>query len=317
VDDDSENHRIVNSILGDDYKIRVATNGLKALELAKVEPSPRLILLDVIMPYMYGYEVCSQLKADPKTRDIPVIFLTGNTDVADEMRGFQRPAAYLWTGDCGPLPAHDLRCRRLYDFLVVDEKHIAILISDVSGHGLSSALIASMLQTAFASRLAWAFDPVRVLCGLNQALHGKFERHFVTAAYVFVDTDKGMMSYAGAGHPPLLLWQSATRRAMQCEQNGLMLRPLADAEYSAAVFTLQKDDRMLLFTDGIVQTKNPSGVEFGTDRLQQELEAKHDLPVNRFVDTLLYSLSSWSDQAIGPRQSDNITLIAIDFQEQS
>jgi serine phosphatase RsbU (regulator of sigma subunit) len=74
---------------------------------------------------------------------------------------------------------------------------------------------------------------------------------------------------------------------------------------------------MLLFTDGIVQTKNPSGVEFGTDRLQQELEAKHDLPVNRFVDTLLYSLSSWSDQAIGPRQSDNITLIAIDFQEQS
>ena len=370
VDDDSENLRIVNSILGDDYRIRVATNGLKALELAKVEPSPRLILLDVIMPYMVGYEVCSQLKADPKTRDIPVIFLTGKTDVADETRGFQVGAVdYIHKPFSPPIVAARVRTHLMlrdahqtvaqqllimnselemarqvqlsilprdlphlcgleiaarylpmssvagdfYDFLVVDEKHIAILIADVSGHGLPSALIASMLQTAFASQLAWASDPVRVLSGLNQALHGKFERHFVTAAYVFVDIDKGMMSYAGAGHPPLLLWQSATQRVVQCEQNGLLLGPFADAEYSAAVFTLQMGDRILLFTDGIVETKNPSGVEFGTDRLRQALEAKHDLPANRFVDTLLYSLSNWSEQAIGPCQSDDITLLAIDF----
>ena len=88
VDDDPENIEIVNSILGEEHEIRVAKNGVKALELANMEPSPGLILLDVIMPHMDGYEVCKHLKADPKTRDIPVIFLTGKTDVVNEMRGF-------------------------------------------------------------------------------------------------------------------------------------------------------------------------------------------------------------------------------------
>jgi len=58
VDDDSENVQVVHSILKDRYKIRAATNGAKALELAKVEPLPDLILLDVMMPQMDGYEVC-------------------------------------------------------------------------------------------------------------------------------------------------------------------------------------------------------------------------------------------------------------------
>src|SRR5262252_4148376 len=77
VDDDPENIEIVNSILGEKYEIRVAKNGVKALELANMEPMPGLILLDVIMPHMDGYEVCTHLKADAKTRGVPVIFLTG------------------------------------------------------------------------------------------------------------------------------------------------------------------------------------------------------------------------------------------------
>src|SRR5215831_21000921 len=88
VDDDPENIEIVNSILGDKYEIRVAKNGVKALELANTEPTPGLILLDVIMPHMDGYEACKHLKEDAKTRDIPVIFLTGKTDVVDETHGF-------------------------------------------------------------------------------------------------------------------------------------------------------------------------------------------------------------------------------------
>src|SRR6516165_3749923 len=89
VDDDSENIRVVHSILKDRYKIRVATNGAKALDLAKTEPLPDLILLDVMMPEMDGYQVCRHLKASQETCDIPVIFLTGKTEVADETRGFE------------------------------------------------------------------------------------------------------------------------------------------------------------------------------------------------------------------------------------
>ena len=89
VDDAPANIQVANSILKDIYKIRIATSGAKALELANVTPPPDLILLDVMMPEMDGYEVCARLKIAPETRDIPVIFLTGQTEIEDETRGFE------------------------------------------------------------------------------------------------------------------------------------------------------------------------------------------------------------------------------------
>ena len=80
-----------------------------------------------------------------------------------------------------------------YDFIVVDEKHLGILVADVSGHGLPAALIASMLKAALSAQSAHACDPARVLAGLNQSLCGKFKHHFATAAYVFVDMEKNSM----------------------------------------------------------------------------------------------------------------------------
>src|SRR5947209_9916150 len=92
-----------------------------------------------------------------------------------------------------------------YDFLCVDEKRVGVLVADVTGHGVPAALIASMLKIAFAGQVDHAEDPARVLAGLNRALCGKFEEHFVTAAYVFVDLNTCVLRYAGAGHPPLLM----------------------------------------------------------------------------------------------------------------
>src|SRR5882757_2742405 len=107
-----------------------------------------------------------------------------------------------------------------YDFIVVDEKRIGILAADVSGHGMPAALIASMLKIALSSQVGHADDPAQVLLGLNQALCGKFEHHFVTAAYIFVDMQKLTLSYAGAGHPPLLLW-GGSQGLRSVEENGL------------------------------------------------------------------------------------------------
>jgi sigma-B regulation protein RsbU (phosphoserine phosphatase) len=89
VDDAPANLQVVRSILKDDFKIRVATSGAKALDLVKVKPHPDLILLDVMMPEMDGYEVCGILKSTPLARDIPVIFLTGKTETDDETKGFE------------------------------------------------------------------------------------------------------------------------------------------------------------------------------------------------------------------------------------
>jgi class 3 adenylate cyclase len=88
VDDTPENIQILMGTLKDQYAIVAAINGDKALKMAVAEPRPDLILLDIMMPGMDGFEVCSRLKADPITRDIPVIFLSALDDTANKVKGF-------------------------------------------------------------------------------------------------------------------------------------------------------------------------------------------------------------------------------------
>ena len=89
VDDTPANIAAALAILKDQYRTRVATGGAKALEHAGAADKPDLILLDVTMPEMDGYEVCGRLKADPQTASIPVVFLTARTEAEDEAKGFE------------------------------------------------------------------------------------------------------------------------------------------------------------------------------------------------------------------------------------
>ncbi|RZI85520.1 MAG: two-component system response regulator [Rubrivivax sp.] len=88
VDDAPTNLNLVAGLLNKHYRIKLASSGQKALEVAQRTP-PDLILLDLMMPEMDGYEVCRRLKADERTRHIPVIFLTAMQDAQDEARGFE------------------------------------------------------------------------------------------------------------------------------------------------------------------------------------------------------------------------------------
>lgn len=87
VDDIPTNIQVLAEALRQQHRVKVATNGRDALAIAHAEPRPDMILLDVMMPEMDGFEVCRQLKADPATRHIPVIFVTAKDDVADEEHG--------------------------------------------------------------------------------------------------------------------------------------------------------------------------------------------------------------------------------------
>jgi putative two-component system response regulator len=87
VDDNPQNLTVLGELLCQHYKVRAANSGRRALELAAQHPLPDLVLLDVMMPGMSGYEVLEQLRADPRTRDIPVIFTTAMNAAEDEQRG--------------------------------------------------------------------------------------------------------------------------------------------------------------------------------------------------------------------------------------
>jgi putative two-component system response regulator len=89
VDDVKSNLLTLNEILKNNYIVQIAMNGNKALEIANKSPSPDIILLDVLMPGMDGYEVCRQLKRGRRTADIPVIFVTSMNEIEDETYGLQ------------------------------------------------------------------------------------------------------------------------------------------------------------------------------------------------------------------------------------
>jgi phosphoserine phosphatase RsbU/P len=198
-----------------------------------------------------------------------------------------------------------------YDFIVVDEKHIGILVADVSGHGMPAALIASMLKIALSAQVVHAADPAQVLLGLNQALCGKFEHHYVTAAYLFVDMEKRTLTYAGAGHPPLLLWGRSAKGVRDVLENGLFLGKFPFATYSSVELPFKAGDRVLLYTDGISETTNPAEVQFGANRFKQFLETEQSTSADQFSDRLLKEVSRWSARGPAEDLDDDITMVAI------
>lgn len=368
VDDTPTNIGVISGALKDSYKTKIATTGVKALAIASAEEKPDLILLDVMMPEMDGYEVCRRLKADPTTNEIPVIFLTGQTSADDETNGFAVGAVDYVHKPFSPavvkarvrshiqlrearaqlanqllainvelemarqiqlsilphtlpkLAGLDIAARFLpmtsvagdfYDFISIDDKHLGILIADVSGHGLPSALIASMLQVALTAQGAHASEPDKVLSGLNHALCGKFTQNFVTAAYVYLDLEKNSLCYAGAGHPPLLLCRGSSGKAAKVLENGLILGMFPEATYETLELPLELGDRIVLYTDGILEAANPAEEQFGADRFMHFMEKNKSMHAAQFADALLDEISRWLERPPEQGQQDDITLLVI------
>ncbi len=102
VDDTPENLTLMSGLLKENYKVKIANSGEKALKIAASETPPNLILLDIMMPGLDGFEVCRQLKNDPETKDIPVIFLTAKSEIEDEKKGLELGAVDYITKPISP-----------------------------------------------------------------------------------------------------------------------------------------------------------------------------------------------------------------------
>jgi sigma-B regulation protein RsbU (phosphoserine phosphatase) len=200
-----------------------------------------------------------------------------------------------------------------YDFVKLDEKRLGILVADVSGHGVPASLISSMVKIAFASQTSNATDPARVLAEINTILYGKLEADFVTAGYLFVDTAEETVQYAGAGHPPLYVWRGTEKEIYEFRENGIILGQLADAQYQNIMFGLKPQDRLFLYTDGIVEASRATGEIFGFERLKAFMKAHAELPADEFADTFIAHLVNWSGKRTEKSLDDDLTLIVADY----
>jgi phosphoserine phosphatase RsbU/P len=193
-----------------------------------------------------------------------------------------------------------------YDFLVADENQAGLLIADVSGHGIPAALIASMVKLAATSQRAHAAEPAALLSGMNRALCGNTQNQFVTAAYLHLDAPSASLRYSAAGHPPLLLLRQGA--VTEIEENGLLLGVFPVADFSTAVHPLAPGDRLVLYTDGIIEAFNAKREEFGQSRLQALLQKGAPLSPQEAADLIIVSVQEWSKS-----QDDDLTVLVCDY----
>ena len=197
-----------------------------------------------------------------------------------------------------------------YDFLQKDDG-LGVLIADVSGHGVPAALSASMVKVAIRAQRDWADDPARVLSGLNSILCGNLQGQFVTAGYLYLDPLRGALTYAGAGHPPLLAWRSREKRVESIEENGLVLGIFPEGAYKSMTADLEPGDRFVLYTDGIAEAPSLSGEEFGMERFTGFLAEHAGSSAQELCDALIKHVTAWTGN---PReQHDDLTLIVVDY----
>jgi sigma-B regulation protein RsbU (phosphoserine phosphatase) len=162
----------------------------------------------------------------------------------------------------------------MVDFLAATPRGVGILVADVSGHGVAAALIASMVKVAAAAQKACAADPSRVLAGIHLALADQLPAaHFVTACYVFVDLERGVMRQASAGHPPPLVWRAADRVFAPPAATGPLIMNVMPAVYPATETSLSPGDRVVMYTDGITEAMRSDDEMFGVARLQEAIAA--------------------------------------------
>jgi phosphoserine phosphatase RsbU/P len=199
----------------------------------------------------------------------------------------------------------------VFDFLEMSTRGTGILVADVCGHGVPAALIASMVKVATTAQKAHADDPGQVLAGIHLAITGELPPgHFVTATYVYVDLERGILRHASAGHPPALVRRAADGTVLSAGPTGPLLISLAPAEYPVVEMPFCRGDRVVLYTDGLVEAMRPDGEMFGVERLSESLGRSPGDP-DAFLTALVAAVSDFAGRQ-GAAFDDDCTLVAVD-----
>ncbi len=193
-----------------------------------------------------------------------------------------------------------------YDFLRGDDHEAGLFIADVSGHGVPAALIASMVKLAAEARRDDADDPSRLLLGMNSILFGNTQSQFVTAAYVYLNASSQELRYSAAAHPPMLLLRDG--EVTEIAENGLMLAAFDFVSYSTVTHSIRQGDRLVLYTDGMLEAMNSHQEEFGRDRLHSLVRETGSLNQSEAADRIISAIQRWS-----AAQGDDLTLLLCDY----
>jgi sigma-B regulation protein RsbU (phosphoserine phosphatase) len=268
-----------------------------------VEPYGFLVLIICLC-----YVTARRIIAD----DRRLLSLTGEMRVATKIQKAILPAK------TPPLNNADIAVRYapmadvagdLYDFVTRQPSSMGFLVADVTGHGVPAALVASMVKVAVGTQCGNDGGPADVIAGLNTVLCREAREQYVTAEYLYLDTAKGVGRHAAGAHPLPLLWRRSTQSLEKIGESGLLLGVRPDESYDESEFYFEAGDRLLLYTDGLVEAENASGESFGDAALHSFISEKQNFGAEEFIEQLLEEVLAWSRGG----QKDDITIVTIDL----
>lgn len=200
-----------------------------------------------------------------------------------------------------------------YDLLKLSDETLAFFVADVSGKGTSAAFYMAELQGIFHSVTQIAPDPKDFLYHVDLAMGRLLGKNiFVTAIYGLLDCSSGTVSIARAGHsPPVLAHANGDTELLRSDGIGIGLdqRNLFIETLSVEKFVFNPGDLIVLYTDGIIECRNPEGEEFGYDRLSQCIQSARYDPAQDVHDAVLETI----DRFVGPdkKYDDDLTLLVL------
>jgi sigma-B regulation protein RsbU (phosphoserine phosphatase) len=382
VDDEPFNLDYLEQELDDPvFRLFTAVNGQDALKKVKSE-SPDLILLDIMMPVMDGYEVLSRLKADAATRDIPVIVISANNDLQSVVKGIKLGAEDYLPKPFEPTLLHarissSLEKKRLrdlqqlylkslereldiareiqqgflpaelpkvngweigvyfkaarevagdfYDAFLLPDGNLVCVIGDVCGKGVGAALFMTLFRSLI--RVTSTTDYFSTKGDRKSLSPNERLKHAITFtnnyiaethgdanmfATIFIglfSIEEGMLSYINCGNEPPLLIRNGGG-IVPLRPTGPVVGVILHADFSVKEISMNKDDQLLAFTDGIPDTQNASGEFYGDERIRNLI--KNNLAPAELLSQFENSLNQFIGSA---EQFDDITLFAIKREE--
>lgn len=200
----------------------------------------------------------------------------------------------------------------LYDIIRTGRNGYGFLIADVSGHGIAAALITMMVKVSFNANSGWGIDPSEVCQSVNNELVNMIGDlgYFITAFYCTLNLETGTLKYTNAGHHPLLLYRAVDDSIHSLDSHGSILGVFERSKYHHGVFELQPGDRLLLYTDGIVEARNKKGDFYEHKRLETFLRKHHKMNARRFVDLLIDDIERFGN---GNPHEDDRAILYIEY----
>jgi len=200
----------------------------------------------------------------------------------------------------------------LFDFYTIDQHKLGVMIGDVAGHGVPSAMVAAMLKVACIDSLNKNYEPKFFLESINQAIGDLSVNLFATGAYCLIDTNEMSVSAGSAGHPQMLIL-SRNGSVKKLSTSGPILGISKEIPFETQTLPIQSGDIMLLYTDGIIECRNQDGIDFGEARLKQQLAEMANMSAEQICAKLLQHISDW----LGDEPwEDDATMIAIEVKNE-